>query len=106
MGPLEIVVGAGDDGLVIRLSGEADLTTAEQLRDALRAQLAGGCQHLIIDLSELRFADSATVRILIETHRTLRNRGGVLELARPQLAVAKSLSLLGVDKVLPVRPRA
>ena len=37
MGLLEITVEAGSSGPVVTLSGESDLTTAGQLRDALTA---------------------------------------------------------------------
>lgn len=102
---LEIVVEAGTSGPVVKLSGESDLTTARQLGDALSAQIASGARHLTIDLSGLRFADSQTIRTLIEAHGTLQHAGGTLELLRPQSAVAKSLRLLGVDQVIPVRTK-
>ncbi|MGH3286551.1 MAG: hypothetical protein ACRDPD_18040 [Streptosporangiaceae bacterium] len=35
MSLLDITVGTGESGPVMRLSGEADLTTAEELRTAL-----------------------------------------------------------------------
>ena len=100
---LEISVTAGESGPVLMLSGEADLTTVAELRDALTAQLASGARHLTVDLSRLRFADSSVIRALVLAGRTLRGRGGGLELAQPQPAVARALSLLGVDQAIEVR---
>ncbi len=105
MGPLEITVGAGESGPVVKLSGECDVSVAGQLSDALDAQLASGARHLTVDLSGLRFADSASIRVLVRTHQVLKERGGTLELAFPQATVSRVLSLLGVDQVLPVRTR-
>lgn len=104
--PLEIIVSTEESGPVLKLSGESDLTTAAQLRDALATQISGGAQHLTVDLAELRFADSASIRELLEAHQALNDRGGTLELVRPQHAVAKSPSLLGLDRLLTIRPRA
>jgi anti-anti-sigma factor len=103
---LEIAVGTGDPGPVVRLSGEAGLSTAGQLGEALTAYAASGARHLTIDLSGLRFADSAAIRVLIETRRELRKAGGTVGLLSPQPAVAHVISLLGVDRVLavPTRP--
>lgn len=101
---LDITVETGESGPVVRLSGEADLSVAGQLGDALSAQISGGAQYLTIDLSGLRFADSAAVRTLVEAHLALKDRGGTLELADPQPLVASTLRLLGVDQALPVRP--
>jgi anti-sigma B factor antagonist len=100
---LDITVTAGDSGPVMRLSGESDLTVAGQLGDALNTQISGGAGHLVVDLSELRFADSATVRVLVQAHRALQENGGGLEIAFPQPAVAAALRLLGVDQMLTVR---
>jgi anti-anti-sigma factor len=85
------------------LSGEVDLTTAAELSDALTAQLASGTPHLTVDVSRLQFADSAVIRALVLANRTLKGRGGGLELAHPQPVVARALSLLGVDQVIEVR---
>jgi anti-anti-sigma regulatory factor len=50
-------------------------------------------------LSGLRFADSAAIRDLIQSHRAITRRGGTLELTRPQPAVAQVLSLLDIDQI-------
>jgi anti-sigma B factor antagonist len=104
MGQFAISLGAEETGPVVSLSGESDVTTAAQISAALTAQISAGARHLIVDLSLLRFADSASIRVLIEAHRALRDRGGVLELTTPQETVARSLQLLGVDQVITVRP--
>lgn len=100
---LKASVAAGESGSVVMLSGEADLASAGQLSDLLTAQLAGGVQRLMVDVSGLRFADSASVRALLLAGKTLRERGGVLILARPQRAVARMLELMGVDQLLVVQ---
>ena len=103
--PLEIAVQAGISGPVVKLSGESDLTTVGQLSDALNAQIASGARHLTIDLSGLRFADSATIRVFIEADRTLKDAGGSLELLHPQRVVTETLGLLGVDRLLTIRTK-
>ena len=103
MGMLQITVAAEESGPVVKLSGECDLSVTGQLSDALNAQIAGGQQHLTVELSGLRFADSACIRTLVKAHRALTERGGTLELAFPRPSVARVLSLLGVDQRLTVR---
>jgi len=46
-----------------------------ELTEALTAQLADGAPHLTVDLSRLRFADSAVIRALVLADRTLKKRG-------------------------------
>ena len=94
---------AGESGPVVVLSGEADWSTVGQLSELITAQLAGGVRQLMVDASGLRFADSASVRVLVLAARTLKERGGALVLLRPQPAVARMLTLLGVDQSITVR---
>ena len=88
---------------MIVLSGEADLTCAGQLSALITAQLAGGTRQLTIDVSELRFADSASIRTLVLAARTLRERGGSLVLLRPRRPVARVLALTGAEQMFTIR---
>jgi anti-sigma B factor antagonist len=100
---LQATVAAGQSGPVITLSGEADLTNAAQLGALLTAQLPDGNQDLTIDVSGLRFADTASIRVLVLAARAMKERGGRLVLMRPQRAVGRILALLGVDQMFTVR---
>jgi anti-sigma B factor antagonist len=100
---LQVSVADGEDGPLLVLSGEADLTTLGQLNSALAAQLHDGTGRLTVDLSGLRYADSASITALVRADRALRAKGGELELLHPQPAVARILSLTGVDQLVVVR---
>ncbi|BEL07095.1 hypothetical protein Q0Z83_052860 [Actinoplanes sichuanensis] len=53
----------------IRIRGEADLSNRQALRSVLERLVddtPAGDQPIVVDVSELRFADAATVRILLE----------------------------------------
>jgi ABC-type transporter Mla MlaB component len=76
MSMLHGAVTAGPSGPAIVLADEADLTTAAELNQLLAAQLDGGTTRLTVDLSGLRFADSAEIRELIHAHRAITQRGG------------------------------
>jgi len=102
-GTLEVSGMAGASGPVVMLAGEADLTNSAQLSTFLSAQLCDGARQLTIDVSGLRFADSASIRTLVLTARTLKERGGSLLLLRPQQPVARVLELPGADQVIAVR---
>lgn len=100
---LDIQVTATEAGPLMMLSGEADVTTVGQLQEALDGQLAQGTLTLLVEVSGLRFADSATIGVLISAARRLQARGGHLDLLSPPPALARMLTLLGVDQVLTVR---
>jgi anti-sigma B factor antagonist len=87
---------------VVALAGAADLTNVAALGEALAAQVSGETRHLTVDLSGLRFADSASVRELVLAGRALHERGGVLVLVRPQPGVARVLTMMGVDQAITI----
>jgi anti-sigma B factor antagonist len=102
-GMLTARVAAGESGPVILLSGEADLTTVAQMSALITAQLAGRTRQLTIDVSELWFADSASIRTLVLAARRLRDGGGGLVLLRPQRPVARVLALTGAEQMFTIR---
>jgi anti-anti-sigma factor len=104
-GMLQASVAARESGPVIMLAGEADLTCADQLEALISGQLADGTRQLTIDVTGLRFADSASIRTLVLAARTLRERGGSLVLLDPQPSVAKVLTLLGADEVITIQEK-
>lgn len=103
MSILTISLADGKSGPVVILSGETDWTTVSELTDALSAQVATGTRHLTIDISALRFADTASIRALAVTARTLNGRGGALELLNPTTALAATLELMGVEPMVTIR---
>lgn len=53
---------------VVAVSGEIDLATAPQVRDAL-APREDGETAVVLDLRETTFLDSSGIRVLVEAHR-------------------------------------
>ena len=102
-GMLRATVAAGVSGPVVILSGETDLTSAGQLSALITAQLSGGTRQLTVDVSGLRFADTASIRTLVLAARTLKERGGSLVLLRPQPTLARMLDLLGAAQIFTIR---
>lgn len=92
----------GDSRTVVRLVGEADVTT-RALAEVLGAEAAKKPRLLLVDISGLAFIDSAALNEIVQAHRKLRANGCQLELVGPCLAVARILEVSAIDKVIPVR---
>ena len=95
----------GDSRTVVRLVGEADVTTLA-LAEVLGAEAAKKPRLLLVDVSGLTFIDSAALHQLVQAHRKLRADGCRLELVGPSRAVARILQLSAIDQVIPVRASA
>ncbi len=89
------------------LSGELDVANAEQLADALEAQLNDGCVDIEIDVARLAFCDSAGLGVLVRGHQQLAARRGSLVLTgvADSHPVAKLLALTGLDTMLTAEDR-
>jgi anti-sigma B factor antagonist len=95
----------GGSRTVVRLVGEADITT-QALAEVLGAEAAKRPRLLLVDVSGLAFIDSAALHQIVQVHRKLRADGCQLELVGPSHAVARILQLSAIDQVIPVRPSA
>lgn len=102
MDQLRVSVRSGDSYTVIALAGESDVYTYDQLRGALETEVAKGVALLIVDLAGLEFMDSTGVQVLLDMRVMMDNQGGKLALASPQNTVARVLSLIGADQLIPV----
>jgi len=103
----EINSGPGpEDVYVVRVAGEVDMAHEEELRTELRAAVAADSEGIVVDLTECEFIDSTGIRALLLSREAQESEGD-----RDGLAVAASteqilriLSVMGVDKVIPIHP--
>jgi anti-anti-sigma factor len=93
--------GGGMTRTVVRLVGEADVTTSV-LGDVLGAEAAKKARLLLVDVSGLTFIDSAALHEIVRAYRRLRADGCLLALVSPTPSVARILQLSAIDQVIPV----
>jgi anti-sigma B factor antagonist len=89
---------------VVTVAGEVDITNAEGLRDALLSALNAGAAGLIADMTQVTFLDSAGVTALVRAARRASATDATLRLAVTAQAVLRVLSLVGIDRLIPVYP--
>jgi anti-sigma B factor antagonist len=87
-----------DDAIVIYVSGEIDISSCAQLRDAIEPNM-GPRQTIILDLSEVEFMDSSSLSILVQARGALTD-GGSLRLRNPSVAAHRLLSVAGAEALL------
>lgn len=88
---------------VLRLRGELDAASEDQLRCAIRAVLDHHGPHdLVLDLSALGFTDCAGLSAMIWAHKHLARRGHELVLTGIQPFVRRLLNVTGLNRYLHV----
>ena len=87
---------------LVELAGEADVTGSETLHALLAAETRKKPGLLVIDMSALRFMDSAALQAILRAHLVLGKNGGRLALVSPHDTVARVLQMTEVDRLVPV----
>ncbi len=83
-------------GEVVRVTGELDLDTADQLARAL-----GACQgHVVVDLAGVSFMDSSGLGTLIRARNRLTSEGGSLTVGQVADNVRRLFELTGLTDFL------
>jgi anti-sigma B factor antagonist/stage II sporulation protein AA (anti-sigma F factor antagonist) len=97
---LRITVAREGSTSLVRLAGELDLATAEELRARVRELRRE--PRLVFDLAGVEFLDVTGLGVLLETSRLLAEHGGSVLLRRPRPMVRRMLSLLKLEDALHV----
>jgi anti-sigma B factor antagonist len=88
------------DTMVVSLIGEADLFTAPTVEDHLRGALASDAERVIVDLGELEFIDSMSLRILLKAELAAREESRRLFFLPGRPQVERVLRVSGIKAQL------
>jgi anti-sigma B factor antagonist len=98
--PLTIEVARGDEGYVVKLAGELDLSNTERVHAAVDHLLRAGTGSVVFDLAGLRFMDSSGIMFfLLAAGQTAR-----LILLNPSDVVRQVVRATGLGSVLHLEP--
>lgn len=96
----ELTVDRGDGGVVVTLAGEVDLANVDGIRERIEVEVENASWALILDLSPLRYLDSAGVRLLFELSSRLADRRQELIVVAPEGTTPRGvLNLVSIDRV-------
>jgi anti-anti-sigma factor len=88
------------DCVLTSVSGEIDLHSSPELRDALLAALEKNRpKRLILNLAKVPYMDSSAVAVLVEALQKLRKAGGKLCLTNLQPRVKGLLEIARLDTI-------
>ena len=91
---------ADDGSAVVKVAGELDITSIEDLDEAVQPVIARGPERLVIDVSSLRFADSSAIALWVKWSTAVRE----LEIREPQPLLRRVIDSMGLARTLGVTP--
>jgi anti-anti-sigma factor len=98
---VDIHVEAGGSGAAtVTLRGELDVASVDSLEAAVAPVIAGGVERLVIDVSELRFADSSAIALWVRWAAAVED----LELRDPSPLLRTVVTSMGLSGRLKLAP--
>ena len=94
------LVSSDDGSAVVKVAGELDITTIDDLEEAVRPILDRDPERLVIDVSSLRFADSSAIALWVKWATIVPG----LEIRDPQPLLRRVIDSMGLAQTLRVTP--
>jgi anti-anti-sigma factor len=91
--------------VVTRLEGEIDASNADQVGEDALAAVRNDALGLVLDLTGVRYVDSAGIQMLFDLAERLERRRQRLALVVPEdLPILQMLTVTGMQSVVPIAP--
>ena len=82
------------------LPGRVDGAAANQLEIEVLAAIKQNAKSIYVNLAEATFLCSAGLRVLLQYHRQMKNKGLTLLVTRPSADVASALEMTGFPELV------
>lgn len=87
--------------LIVRLSGDLDLSVADSLRSTLEEALNHQpVRNIIFNLAGVSFIDSSVLGVLLGRYKRVTKAGGRVGIVEPQPQVRRILELSGLLRIM------
>lgn len=89
--------------LVVALTGELDLNSADRYREAIdSAIMRTGAMYLVFDLSEVTFIDSSGLGMMLGRYKKIEQKGGRSAMCGIGSQLSRMIEVSGLRKLMPV----
>ena len=90
------------DVVVAAIEGEIDASNTRGLGDRLRSALTNRATALVVDLTAVRYLDSAGINLLFDVAVDLRERQQELHVVVPPTSpILRAIAITGLDRAVP-----
>jgi len=87
---------------IVTLTGEMDMYTSPQAKEAMLDLLAQGYYHLVVNLQGTEYLDSTALGVLVGALKRVREQGGDLRLVAPTPRIRRLLEITRLINVFPI----
>ena len=97
---LRVAVHHDDAETVVAISGELDMSNADQLADSVTDELGKRPARVVLDLADLTFCDSMGLRTFLLLSRSAETQQTYLTLRNPSPSFTRMVAITGVESAL------
>ena len=97
---LRLLVETSPGHVLIRASGELDVSNSASLTQAGEDAMADGYKTVLIDFSGITFMDSTGLSALVALHRHASARDAYVAVVAPGESARRLIELMGLDETL------
>jgi anti-anti-sigma factor len=98
---LHVDVRATEEGVVIELRGDLDISTAGDLWRRID-ELGGTAEVTVLDLSGLDFVDSSGISCLFRLHQRVADAGGMVVARGPSARIRRLFDMTQLNRLIAV----
>lgn len=99
---MEVINRKEKGAVVVQVRGRLDAVSSPELEKEIEKLIAGGENHLIVDLGESDYISSAGLRIILASAKKAKGKGGSLSVASLQSMVKEVFEVSGFNTIIPI----
>ena len=99
---MDITQRAIKDAIVLDLNGDLSYSNRAALKTAVEQVKNRGCRHLIVNMEQVRFVDSAGLGLLVLVSQSFKRLQAHVSMLKPQSYVREIMSLANIPKMIPI----
>jgi len=99
---MEITQRASKDATVLDVKGDLTYSNRAAFKTAVEQVKSRNCQHLIVNLEQVRFVDSSGLGLLVLMSQSFKLQKAQFSLLKPQSYVREIMSLANIPNMIPI----
>jgi anti-anti-sigma factor len=89
-------------GIILDIVGDLTYANRSAFKAATDKAKQAGCRHLILNMEQVRFVDSAGLGLLVLVSQSFKHIQGQVGILKPQSYVREIMSLSNIPKMIPI----
>lgn len=89
-------------GIILDIAGDLTYANRAVFKAAAEKAKHAGCRHLIVNLEQVRFVDSAGLGLLVLVSQSFKLLQARVSMLKPQSYVREIMSLANIPKMIPI----